>query len=120
MTKPENHIAEVGIAKNWQISGNFRKLEARFLCTSDCMAEGAVASEPVSRPKKRRISLRMPHGSTPDLRENVPHSIKGYRGHVLLIDFWEFTCINCIRDFSVLKRWYAKYHSFGFDIVSVH
>lgn len=52
--------------------------------------------------------------------KNVPHSIKGYRGHVLLIDFWEFTCINCIRDFAVLKRWYAKYHSDGFDIVGVH
>ncbi|HXW54552.1 MAG TPA: redoxin domain-containing protein [Candidatus Cybelea sp.] len=50
----------------------------------------------------------------------VPHSIKGYRGRVLLIDFWEFTCINCIRDFSVLKRWYAKYHTYGFDIVGVH
>ena len=52
--------------------------------------------------------------------KSVPHSIKGYRGHVLLIDFWEYTCINCIRDFSVLKRWYAKYHSDGFDIVGVH
>ncbi|MFZ0732751.1 MAG: redoxin domain-containing protein [Candidatus Sulfotelmatobacter sp.] len=52
--------------------------------------------------------------------KRVPHSIKGYRGHVLLIDFWEYTCINCIRDFSVLKRWYAKYHSYGFDIVGVH
>lgn len=52
--------------------------------------------------------------------KKVPHSIKGYRGHVLLIDFWEFTCINCIRDFSVLKRWYAKYHADGFDIVGVH
>jgi thiol-disulfide isomerase/thioredoxin len=52
--------------------------------------------------------------------KNVPHSIKGYRGHVLLIDFWEFTCINCIRDFGVLKRWYAKYHTYGFDIVGVH
>jgi thiol-disulfide isomerase/thioredoxin len=50
----------------------------------------------------------------------VPHSIKGYRGHVLLVDFWEYTCINCIRDFRVLKRWYAKYHADGFDIVGVH
>ena len=51
---------------------------------------------------------------------NFPHSIKGYRGRVLLIDFWEYTCINCIRDFAVLKRWYAKYHQYGFDIVGVH
>jgi thiol-disulfide isomerase/thioredoxin len=52
--------------------------------------------------------------------EKVPHSIKGYHGRVLLIDFWEFTCINCIRDFSVIKRWYRKYHSLGFDVVGVH
>jgi thiol-disulfide isomerase/thioredoxin len=52
--------------------------------------------------------------------KKVPHSIKGYRGQVLLIDFWEYTCINCIRDFSVLKRWYGKYHTHGFDIVGVH
>ena len=50
----------------------------------------------------------------------VPHSIQGYRGHVVLIDFWEYTCINCVRDFMPLKRWYAKYHSYGFDIVGVH
>ena len=52
--------------------------------------------------------------------KGIPHSIKGYRGQVLLIDFWEFTCINCIRDFSVLKRWYSKYHAYGFDVVGVH
>jgi thiol-disulfide isomerase/thioredoxin len=52
--------------------------------------------------------------------KGVPHSIKGYRGKVLLVDFWEFTCINCIRDFSVLKRWYAKYHADGLEIVGVH
>jgi thiol-disulfide isomerase/thioredoxin len=50
----------------------------------------------------------------------VPHSIKGYRGQVLLVDFWEYTCINCIRDFRIVKRWYAKYHSDGFDVVGVH
>ena len=55
-----------------------------------------------------------------DTGEKVPHSIKGYRGKVLLIDFWEFTCINCIRDFSVVKRWYNKYHAYGFEVVGVH
>jgi len=52
--------------------------------------------------------------------KKVPHSIKGYRGRVLLIDFWEYTCINCIRDFSVLKRWYRKYRPYDFDVVGVH
>ena len=50
----------------------------------------------------------------------VPHHISDYRGRVLLIDFWEYTCINCIRDFGVVKRWYTKYHPYGFDVIGVH
>jgi thiol-disulfide isomerase/thioredoxin len=57
---------------------------------------------------------------TGEVGKKVPHSTKGYLGSVLLVDFWEYTCINCIRDFSVLKRWYRKYHEYGFDIVGVH
>ena len=55
-----------------------------------------------------------------DSGAKVPRSIKAYRGRVVLIDFWEYTCINCIRDFAVLKRWYAKYHPYGFEIIGVH
>ena len=50
----------------------------------------------------------------------VPHHISGYRGRVVLMDFWEYTCINCIRDFGVLKRWYSKYHPYGLEIIGVH
>ncbi len=50
----------------------------------------------------------------------VPHHISEYRGHVVLVDFWEYTCINCIRDFGVIKRWYRKYHQYGFDVIGVH
>jgi thiol-disulfide isomerase/thioredoxin len=50
----------------------------------------------------------------------APHHISGFRGHVVLIDFWEFTCINCIRDFAILKRWYTKYRPYGFEVVGVH
>ncbi|HLI64609.1 MAG TPA: redoxin domain-containing protein [Terriglobales bacterium] len=54
------------------------------------------------------------------LDSSAPHHIADYRGKVVLIDFWEYTCINCIRDFTVLKRWYTKYHPYGFDIIGVH
>jgi thiol-disulfide isomerase/thioredoxin len=50
----------------------------------------------------------------------VPHHIADYRGRVVLIDFWEYTCINCIRDFGVVKRWYGKYHQYGLDVIGVH
>lgn len=50
----------------------------------------------------------------------VPHHIADYHGHVVLIDFWEYTCINCIRDFGAVKSWYRKYHALGLDVVGVH
>lgn len=50
----------------------------------------------------------------------VPHHIADYRGKVVLIDFWEYTCINCIRDFGIVKRWYTKYHPYGFEVIGVH
>ena len=50
----------------------------------------------------------------------TPHHISDYKGKVVLIDFWEYTCINCVRDFGVLKRWYTKYHPYGFEVIGVH
>jgi thiol-disulfide isomerase/thioredoxin len=42
------------------------------------------------------------------------------RGKVVMVDFWEYTCINCIRTLGTNKEWYAKYHKDGFEIVGVH
>ncbi|MGH2849004.1 MAG: cytochrome c biogenesis protein CcdA [Solirubrobacteraceae bacterium] len=42
------------------------------------------------------------------------------RGRVVLVDFWTYSCINCIRTFPYLKEWYADYHASGLTIVGVH
>src|SRR4051812_11804963 len=39
---------------------------------------------------------------------------------VVLIDFWTYTCINCIRTLPQLKAWDARYRSAGLTIVGVH
>ena len=44
----------------------------------------------------------------------------GLRGKVVMIDFWEYTCINCIRTFAENKKWYERYHKDGFEIIAVH
>src|SRR5436190_1471049 len=49
-----------------------------------------------------------------------PLRIGALRGHVVLVDFWTYTCINCIRTLPYLEAWYRKYHRDGFDIVGVH
>jgi cytochrome c biogenesis protein CcdA/thiol-disulfide isomerase/thioredoxin len=49
-----------------------------------------------------------------------PLTISGLRGKVVLIDFWTYSCINCLRTIPHLRAWYAAYHRDGLDIVGVH
>ncbi len=49
-----------------------------------------------------------------------PLTMRGLLGKVVLIDFWEYTCINCIRTFATNKLWYRRYHKYGFEIIGVH
>ena len=38
----------------------------------------------------------------------------------MLVDFWTYTCINCIRTLPYLESWYRQYHKDGLEIVGVH
>jgi cytochrome c biogenesis protein CcdA/thiol-disulfide isomerase/thioredoxin len=48
-----------------------------------------------------------------------PLTIASLRGHVVLLDFWTYTCINCIRTLPYLEAWERKYHSKGLVIIGV-
>jgi cytochrome c biogenesis protein CcdA/thiol-disulfide isomerase/thioredoxin len=48
-----------------------------------------------------------------------PLTISGLRGHVVLVDFWTYTCINCIRTLPFVEGLYRQYHRYGFDVVGV-
>ncbi len=49
-----------------------------------------------------------------------PLSLEDLRGKVVLVDFWTYTCINCIRTLPYLKDWQDKYADSGLVIVGVH
>ena len=55
--------------------------------------------------------------NTPDGRKL---SLRDLRGKVVLVDFWTYTCINCIRTLPYLKAWDARYRDEGLVIVGVH
>jgi cytochrome c biogenesis protein CcdA/thiol-disulfide isomerase/thioredoxin len=54
--------------------------------------------------------------NTPD---DKPLTLTGLRGRVVLIDFWTYTCINCIRTLPYLKAWDATYRKDGLTIVGI-
>jgi thiol-disulfide isomerase/thioredoxin len=49
-----------------------------------------------------------------------PLTMAGLRGKVVLIDFWTYSCINCLRTLPHLKAWNATYGPKGLVIVGVH
>jgi cytochrome c biogenesis protein CcdA/thiol-disulfide isomerase/thioredoxin len=68
-------------------------------------------------------------GTAPEFSEtqrwfNTPSSqpltLASLRGRVVLVDFWTYTCINCIRTLPYLKAWDATYRPLGLTIVGVH
>jgi cytochrome c biogenesis protein CcdA/thiol-disulfide isomerase/thioredoxin len=67
-------------------------------------------------------------GKAPDFTDNQRWfntneralTLRGLRGRVVLIDFWTYTCINCIRTLPVLRAWDERYRRRGLTIVGVH
>ncbi len=53
-------------------------------------------------------------------RDDRALTLEGLRGKVVLIDFWTYTCINCVRTFPALRAWHERYAKKGLVIVGVH
>ena len=49
-----------------------------------------------------------------------PFVLKDKRNEVVLIDFWTYSCINCIRTLPHLSEWHRKYNKKGLNILGVH
>jgi cytochrome c biogenesis protein CcdA/thiol-disulfide isomerase/thioredoxin len=66
------------------------------------------------------------YGPAPDFRgistwiNSKPETVSSLRGKVVLVDFWTYSCINCLRTLPHLKTWDAAYRKAGLRIVGVH
>ena len=55
-----------------------------------------------------------------DWFNSAPLTLRQLRGKVVLIDFWTYSCINCLRTLPHLEAWDAAYRSKGLVIIGVH
>ncbi len=66
------------------------------------------------------------HGAAPEFadvtrwRNSGPLTMRGLRGKVVLVDFWTYSCVNCLRTLPYLRAWDARYRDDGLVIVGVH
>jgi thiol-disulfide isomerase/thioredoxin len=49
-----------------------------------------------------------------------PLSMEELRGKVVIVDFWTYSCVNCVRTIPYLKSWYDEYRARGLVIIGVH
>jgi len=47
-------------------------------------------------------------------------TVNDLKGEVYLVDFWTYTCVNCVRTFPYLRSWYQKYSDLGLIILGIH
>jgi cytochrome c biogenesis protein CcdA/thiol-disulfide isomerase/thioredoxin len=68
-------------------------------------------------------------GAAPELRgtqrwfntaHGRPLTLRSLRGRVVLIDFWTYSCINCLRTLPALRAWDAHYRRDGLTVIGVH
>ncbi|MGI9111138.1 MAG: cytochrome c biogenesis protein DipZ [Gaiellaceae bacterium] len=85
---------------------------------------GARAPEPVAVPEGG--STLPDYGRAPEFAglngwlNSKPLTVAGLRGKVVLIDFWTYSCINCLRTLPYITSWDERYRESGLTIVGVH
>ena len=66
------------------------------------------------------------YGPAPDFHgiarwlNSEPLTLRGLRNRVVLVDFWTYSCINCLRTLPYIRAWDERYRDAGLTIVGVH
>ncbi len=94
------------------------------------MTGGAMTSGPgmmmAAKPEMTAASNLPVEGQFPSLAgatqwlNSPPLTVEGLRGKVVLVDFWTYSCINCLRTIPYVRAWAEKYKDQGLVVIGVH
>lgn len=91
-----------------------QRLEAKPAASGD----GTVPVMPVSAPRDEGVFSSLA-GAGPWIN-SPPLGAADLRGKVVLVDFWTYSCINCLRTLPYAKAWADKYRDAGLVVLGVH
>jgi cytochrome c biogenesis protein CcdA/thiol-disulfide isomerase/thioredoxin len=87
----------------------------------------AIRPAPVAASPAPRAGDNLPvEGELPSLSgatqwiNSQPLTPQALRGKVVLVDFWTYSCINCIRSLPYVNAWAQKYRDHGLVVIGVH
>lgn len=78
-----------------------------------------LATAPLGASEARATPLASLSGATSWLN-TTPLSADALKGKVVLVDFWTYSCINCLRELPYVEAWATKYKPYGLVIIGVH
>ena len=70
--------------------------------------------------KLRPEGLMPPLSGAVEWLNSPPLTREGLKGKVVLVDFWTYSCINCLRSIPYIKAWAEKYKDQGLVVIGVH
>jgi cytochrome c biogenesis protein CcdA/thiol-disulfide isomerase/thioredoxin len=80
-------------------------------------APDAVAPAPAGPPRESRLAVL---ADAVEWINSPPLTAEALRGKVVLIDFWTYSCINCLRTIPYTRAWAEKYRDQGLVVIGVH
>jgi len=130
LVNPTKSIEQTGKARR-ELAGLRRSGSAAgpdFAAAQRAAATPDATVKPDTAARPRRADLPV-LGVAPEFRGNQqwfntpggrPLTLRSLRGRVVLVDFWTYSCINCLRTLPYLRALHARYAAAGLTIVGVH
>ncbi len=125
-------LAVLAIALGWDTgvltrlsSANTNSIEQGLIARINPTAAAAPAAPPsgaaVGAPAAPPVEGDLPELAGAVAWLNSPPLTRAeLRGKVVLVDFWTYSCINCLRALPYVKSWYARYRGDGLVVIGVH
>lgn len=109
------YLPFIDVENNKQVKQELDKLRTvnpEFIVIDpDSLEKGKLLPEGIAAPDIIGIK---------DWVNTKPLSLEQLKGKVVLVDFWTYSCINCIRTLPYMKELFAKYKDDGFVLIGVH
>jgi cytochrome c biogenesis protein CcdA/thiol-disulfide isomerase/thioredoxin len=98
----------------------FLQKAERSCYTRKQLGQRCLTAQPASSSALKDFGPAPPFTDISTWINSKPLTIASLRGRVVLVDFWTYSCINCLRTLPHLKAWDAAYRKAGLTIVGVH
>lgn len=111
-------VVATALAMHWQVDAQAAAWLSRTLLAApaqlaDALTPPVKAAEQAAEQAPEFVGIERWHNSP-------PLAMAQLRGQVVLVDFWTYSCVNCLNTLPHIKQWHARYRDQGLVVVGVH